>query len=68
MLREGCVDELLVYLAPKLIGSGMDIASHIHAGGPLASLAGVVPLEFRSVDLLGPDLRVVARVAGKGAF
>jgi diaminohydroxyphosphoribosylaminopyrimidine deaminase/5-amino-6-(5-phosphoribosylamino)uracil reductase len=68
MLREGCVDEVLVYLAPKLIGSGLDIASHIHAGGPLTSLAGVVPLEFKSVDLLGPDLRVVARIAGRDAF
>lgn len=68
MLREGCVDELLVYLAPKLIGSGLDIASHLHAAGPLTSLEGVVPLEFRSVDLLGPDLRVVARVAGRDAF
>lgn len=68
MLREGCVDELLVYLAPKLIGSGLDIASHIHAQGPLVSLAGALPLEFRSVDLLGPDLRVMARVAGRDAF
>jgi diaminohydroxyphosphoribosylaminopyrimidine deaminase/5-amino-6-(5-phosphoribosylamino)uracil reductase len=68
MLREGCVDELLVYLAPKLIGSGLNIASHIHAAGPLTSLADVVPLEFRSVDLLGPDLRVVARIAGRDAF
>ena len=49
LLREGCVDELLVYLAPKLIGSGLDIASHLHAGGPLTSLAGALPLEFKSV-------------------
>ncbi len=68
MLREGCVDELLVYLAPKLIGTGMDIASHIHTGGPLTSLAGVLPLEFKSADMLGPDLRIVARVAGRDAF
>ncbi|MFM9922641.1 bifunctional diaminohydroxyphosphoribosylaminopyrimidine deaminase/5-amino-6-(5-phosphoribosylamino)uracil reductase RibD [Variovorax sp. H27-G14] len=68
MLREGCVDELLVYLAPKLIGTGMSLASHIHAGGPLTSLAGVLPLEFKSVDMLGPDLRIVARVAGRDAF
>lgn len=68
LLRESCVDELLVYLAPKLIGSGLDIASHLHAGGPLTSLAGALPLEFKSVDLLGPDLRVVARVAGRDAF
>ncbi|WP_422096730.1 bifunctional diaminohydroxyphosphoribosylaminopyrimidine deaminase/5-amino-6-(5-phosphoribosylamino)uracil reductase RibD [Variovorax sp.] len=68
LLREGCVDELLVYLAPKLIGSGMDIASQIHAGGPLVSLAGALPLAFRSVDMIGPDLRIVARVAGRDAF
>jgi diaminohydroxyphosphoribosylaminopyrimidine deaminase / 5-amino-6-(5-phosphoribosylamino)uracil reductase len=68
MLREGCVDELLVYVAPKLIGTGLDIASHLHADGPLTSLAGVLPLEFKSVAMLGPDLRIVARVAGRDRF
>lgn len=68
LLREGCVDELLVYLAPKLIGSGLDIASHLHSDGPLTSLAGALPLEFKSVDMLGPDLRIVARVAGRDGF
>ena len=68
LMREGCVDELLVYLAPKLIGSGMEMASHIHAGGPLTALTGALPLEFRSVDLLGPDLRILARVREKDAF
>ncbi|WP_398499459.1 bifunctional diaminohydroxyphosphoribosylaminopyrimidine deaminase/5-amino-6-(5-phosphoribosylamino)uracil reductase RibD [Variovorax sp.] len=68
LLREGCVDELLVYLAPKLIGSGLDIASQIHADGPLLSLAGALPLAFRSADMIGPDLRIVARVAGRDAF
>jgi len=68
LLREGCVDELLVYLAPKLIGSGLDIASQIHADGPLVSLAGALPLAFRSADMVGPDLRIVARVAGRDAF
>jgi diaminohydroxyphosphoribosylaminopyrimidine deaminase/5-amino-6-(5-phosphoribosylamino)uracil reductase len=27
LLREGCVDELLVYLAPTLLGSGLGIAN-----------------------------------------
>jgi diaminohydroxyphosphoribosylaminopyrimidine deaminase/5-amino-6-(5-phosphoribosylamino)uracil reductase len=44
------------------------MASHIHADGPLTSLAGVLPLEFRSVDMLGPDLRILARVREKDAF
>jgi diaminohydroxyphosphoribosylaminopyrimidine deaminase/5-amino-6-(5-phosphoribosylamino)uracil reductase len=68
LIREGWVDELLVYLAPKLIGSGMEMASHIHADGPLTALVGALPLEFRSVDMQGPDLRIVARVRGKDAF
>jgi diaminohydroxyphosphoribosylaminopyrimidine deaminase/5-amino-6-(5-phosphoribosylamino)uracil reductase len=68
LLREGCVDELLVYLAPKLIGRGLDMASHIHADGPLTALAGALPLEFRSVDMLGPDIRILARVREKDAF
>lgn len=68
LLREGLVDELLVYLAPKLIGDGLDMASGIHAGGPLADLAGALPLEFRTIEQIGPDLRIVARVAGRDAF
>ncbi|MDH6594099.1 diaminohydroxyphosphoribosylaminopyrimidine deaminase/5-amino-6-(5-phosphoribosylamino)uracil reductase [Variovorax sp. TBS-050B] len=68
LLREGLVDELLLYLAPKLIGDGLEIASGMHRGGPLAELAGALPLDFRSVDLLGPDLRIVARVRGRDAF
>ncbi len=68
LLRAGLVDELLLYLAPKLIGEGLGIASGAHAGGPLATLAGALPLDFRSVDRLGPDLRIVARVTGRDAF
>ncbi|CAN7443829.1 bifunctional diaminohydroxyphosphoribosylaminopyrimidine deaminase/5-amino-6-(5-phosphoribosylamino)uracil reductase RibD [Variovorax paradoxus] len=68
LLREGLVDELLVYLAPKLIGDGLDMASGIHTGGPLADLAGALPLEFRTIERIGPDLRIVARVAGRDAF
>ena len=68
LIREGCVDELLVYLAPKLIGRGLDMASHIHAGGPLTALTGALPLEFRSVDMLRPDVRILARVREKDAF
>lgn len=68
LIREGCVDELLVYLAPKLIGQGLDIASHIHTDGSLTALTGALPLEFRSVDMLGPDIRILARVREKDVF
>ena len=63
-VREGLVDEFLVYLAPKLIGHGRDMANF----GPLAALEQAVPLEFRSVEKIGPDLRLLARVAGRDGF
>jgi len=68
LMREGLVDELLVYLAAKFIGEGLGIASQPHPAGPLTELAGALPLEFRSVDRVGPDLRIVARVAGRDRF
>lgn len=64
LIREGLVDEFLVYLAPKLVGQGLDMA-HL---GPLAALSEAVPLEFKSVDLLPPDLRILARVPGRDRF
>lgn len=63
-VREGLVDEWLVYLAPKLIGEGREIASF----GPLGDLATAPQLEFTSADRVGSDLRIVARVAGRDHF
>ena len=63
-IREGLVDELLVYLAPKLLGLGADMAHF----GPLAEISQALPLEFKSTAMLGPDLRIVARVAGRDHF
>ncbi len=68
LLREGLVDELLVYLAPKFIGSGLGMANQPFVGGPLTDLAGAVPLEFTSIDRFGPDLRIVAKVVGRDEF
>ncbi|MBX3654477.1 MAG: bifunctional diaminohydroxyphosphoribosylaminopyrimidine deaminase/5-amino-6-(5-phosphoribosylamino)uracil reductase RibD [Ramlibacter sp.] len=64
LVREGLVDEFLVYLAPLLIGQGRDMASF----GPLRELAQAVPLAFRSCEPVGPDLRVVARIPGRDSF
>ncbi|MCX2861782.1 bifunctional diaminohydroxyphosphoribosylaminopyrimidine deaminase/5-amino-6-(5-phosphoribosylamino)uracil reductase RibD [Paucibacter sp. PLA-PC-4] len=57
LLRAGLVDELLIYLAPKLLGQGREIA----AFGPLASLELALQLEWRGVSQIGPDLRLLAR-------
>lgn len=64
LVREALVDELLVYLAPKLIGQGRGMAQW----GPLDALAQALPLEFRSSTMVGPDLRILARVAGRDQF
>jgi diaminohydroxyphosphoribosylaminopyrimidine deaminase / 5-amino-6-(5-phosphoribosylamino)uracil reductase len=64
LIREGLVDELLVYLAPKLVGQGRQMAHF----GPLADLAEVVAFEFLSSRMVGPDLRLVARIPGGDKF
>jgi diaminohydroxyphosphoribosylaminopyrimidine deaminase/5-amino-6-(5-phosphoribosylamino)uracil reductase len=64
LLREGLVDEFLVYLAPKLLGSGRGMVNF----GPLESLAEAVELEFRDVEPVGRDLRLVARMPGRDSF
>lgn len=64
LIREGLVDELLVYLAPKWIGQGAGMASF----GPITELSQAVELDFRSTAPLGPDLRIVARVRGRDRF
>ncbi|MEP6970461.1 MAG: bifunctional diaminohydroxyphosphoribosylaminopyrimidine deaminase/5-amino-6-(5-phosphoribosylamino)uracil reductase RibD [Betaproteobacteria bacterium] len=63
-IREGLVDELLVYLAPSLIGQGRPMAEF----GPLVSLADSQELAFHSIERIGPDLRILARCAGRDRF
>jgi len=64
LLREGCVDELLVYLAPSLLGTdSMGMFSLI---APLA-LEDRVRLNFHAVDRIGDDLRILARFAPPSA-
>ena len=64
LLRAGLVDELLVYLAPQWLGTGAGMSNF----GPLAQLADGLALHFRSVDMVGADVRLLARVAGHDAF
>lgn len=63
-LREGLVDEMLLYLAPRLIGPGLGMAQT----APLQTLADGTALDYVSVDRIGPDLRIVARVLGRDSF
>ncbi|RFO98877.1 bifunctional diaminohydroxyphosphoribosylaminopyrimidine deaminase/5-amino-6-(5-phosphoribosylamino)uracil reductase RibD [Rhodoferax lacus] len=64
LVREGLVDEFLVYLAPKLLGQGADMAHF----GPLTELSQALNLRFLSSTLVGPDMRLLARVTGRDDF
>ncbi|TOY77502.1 bifunctional diaminohydroxyphosphoribosylaminopyrimidine deaminase/5-amino-6-(5-phosphoribosylamino)uracil reductase RibD [Burkholderia pseudomallei] len=64
LLRERCVDELLVYLAPSLLGA--DAAAMFDLAAP-ASLVDRTRLAFHSVERVGDDLRILARFANAHA-
>jgi diaminohydroxyphosphoribosylaminopyrimidine deaminase / 5-amino-6-(5-phosphoribosylamino)uracil reductase len=63
-LGAGLVDEILVYLAPQLLGLGQGMSNF----GPLEQLSCGVPLEFLSVERVGVDLRIQARISGRDKF
>lgn len=64
LIQAGLVDDFLIYLAPKMLGQGRAIADF----GPLTDLASALPLDFRSIDKIGPDVRLLARVTGRDVF
>lgn len=64
LIRDGLVDELLVYLAPKLVGQGWGMTQF----GPLVDLNQAVQLDFVSTAMVDTDLRLVARVRGRDVF
>ena len=60
MVREGCVDEFLVYLNPSFLG---DAAQGMLDLPAMASLDERLRLQTLSVERLGEDLRILARPA-----
>lgn len=64
LLKAGLVDEVLAYIAPKLLGAGMEWASI----GPFDSLDQAVAMEFHDVTTVGADLRILARLTGHEQF
>lgn len=57
LLRESCVDELLVYLAPTLLGD----AQGMFALPALTDLDRKIALQFHQVKQIGNDVRILAR-------
>jgi len=58
LLRAGCVDELLIYMAPCFLGPAQGIASLPE----LSELSSRVKLQFHEIRSVGDDLRLLARV------
>jgi diaminohydroxyphosphoribosylaminopyrimidine deaminase/5-amino-6-(5-phosphoribosylamino)uracil reductase len=59
LLQADCIDELLVYIAPVLLGEGLSMAQL----PALTKLDGVQRFEFTDVMQLGADVRLRARLA-----
>lgn len=57
LLREGCIDEWLMYIAPCFLGQAAGIANV----AAVDSLDARYQYAFHSVEQFGPDLRVLAR-------
>ena len=60
LVREGCVDEFLVYLNPSFLGDGAQGMLDLPAVGALEER---LKLKLVSLDRLGEDLRILARPA-----
>ena len=59
LLREGCVDELLIYQAPILLG---EAARGMFNLPELTELSGKRELDIRERRMLGLDMRLIARL------
>jgi diaminohydroxyphosphoribosylaminopyrimidine deaminase/5-amino-6-(5-phosphoribosylamino)uracil reductase len=59
LLREGLVDELLVYIAPRVLGDHAHGMFHLP---PLETIAAARTLDIREVTMLSGDIRIRARV------
>jgi diaminohydroxyphosphoribosylaminopyrimidine deaminase/5-amino-6-(5-phosphoribosylamino)uracil reductase len=58
LLRMGCVDEMLMYFAPCLLGPAQGIARLPE----LQQLSDRIPMRFHRIEAVGDDLRVITRL------
>jgi diaminohydroxyphosphoribosylaminopyrimidine deaminase / 5-amino-6-(5-phosphoribosylamino)uracil reductase len=64
LLDAGLIDELLLYVAPALIGD--PARGMFERAAPLAALGAITGVAWHSVERIGDDLRVIARISGTG--
>lgn len=63
LMREGLIDELVVYLAPSIVG---DRARGMFALPALDTLAGKTELSLYDLCRVGDDVRIITRVPARG--
>ena len=62
LIREGLVDELILYIAPKLMGNdGRGLLGDLG----LTSLEQAIDLDIKEVRMVGKDLRIIANPISK---
>jgi diaminohydroxyphosphoribosylaminopyrimidine deaminase/5-amino-6-(5-phosphoribosylamino)uracil reductase len=57
LIEQGLVDEMLIYVAPKLMGSD---AQGMFAMAGITQMSAVKKLNFRDICQVGDDLRIIA--------
>jgi len=60
LLEGGLVDEIILYVAPSVLGDPARGA--FERSAPLSALAARAPLQWHAIDRIGADLRVIARI------
>jgi len=58
LIREGLIDELIVYMAPQILGNE---ARGMFAIDELVNLEQRISLEYKDIRRVGDDLRIIAR-------
>jgi diaminohydroxyphosphoribosylaminopyrimidine deaminase / 5-amino-6-(5-phosphoribosylamino)uracil reductase len=58
LISAGLVDEFLIYLAPKLLGTGRGMADFL----PVTELKDALQLKFTSIEKVGLDFRLIGRI------
>ena len=61
-IEKNCVDELIVYLAPKLMGTDGRGLTQLCG---LSSMSDIIELDIKDVRMVGSDIRLTAAIKTK---
>jgi len=59
LLQAGLIDEMVIYVAPKLMGDNAKGLFHLPA---LAKMSEAIDLNITDIRSVGKDLRITARI------